>query len=241
MPILLGLAVFIIQPLVVLAQEGKTSKVTVTITENDKIITDTTFAIREGQDPEAVKEIISHVLSGEVDFTSKGPGLKEIIWVSPENDEHVWYAKDFHFDIDSISEEDEDVMIFKDESDNIHTVVVKKRTGEGEDIFVTKSKTVRVSEEKDKGYSTVIIKESGDEDKEGKAKRVKVIVESDDDVEIISEDDLERIEEDEENVDVYVIKKDDGTKVIKKVKVEVKEVEEEEKTPAPTKEKDKKK
>ena len=42
-------------------------------------------------------------------------------------------------------------------------------------------------------------------------------------MEILDNEDLEWVEEeDADNVDVYVIKKDDGTKVVKKMKVEVK-------------------
>jgi hypothetical protein len=239
LPILAGLAIFIIQSLAVHAQEGKTNKVTVTITENDKVITDTTFSLREGQDPETVKEIISHILGEDVDF--EGTGHKEMVWISSEGDKHTWHAEEFEFDFDSIGEEEGDVMVFEDEDDNVHKVIVKKQKSGDEDIIVMSSKTIRVSEEDGKVHKTIIIEESGDNKPEGKEKRVKVIVESDDDVKIISEDDPEWVEEDEEDVDVYIIKKDDNTKVIKKVKVEVKEVDEDEETPAPVKEKEKKK
>jgi len=241
MPSLLVLALFIFQPLVVLAQEGKTSKVTVTITENDRVITDTTFELSEGQDPEKVKEIISQILGEDVDFGTKGNGHKEVVWISSDDNEHVWHAKEFQIDFDSINAEEGEVIVFKDESDNIHKVIVKKHEGEGEDVIVMSSKTIRVSEEDNKGHKTIIIEESGDKPSEGKEKQVKVIVESDGDLHIINEDDLKWIEEDDENVDVYVIKKDNGEKVIKKVKVEVKEVDEDEETPAPVKEKNKKK
>jgi hypothetical protein len=41
-------------------------------------------------------------------------------------------------------------------------------------------------------------------------------------MEILDDEDLEWVKEDPDNVDVYVIKKDDGTEVVKKVRVEVK-------------------
>ncbi len=224
------------------AQESKPGKVTVTITQDDKVVIDTTFELREDQDPKAVKKIISYVLGGEIKLIEEGLGHKEITWISSGDDEHAWHAEEFDFNLDSISEEESKVMVFKDESDSVHKVIVKKRTGGEQDVFVRSGKNIRVSEEDGNGYSIIIIEEKDDEGSEEKEKRVKIIVESGDDVEIISEDDLEWVGEDEEeDIDVFVIKKDDETKVVKKVKVEVKEVDEDEEIPAPEKEKNKKK
>lgn len=68
-----------------------------------------------------------------------------------------------------------------------------------------------------------------DKECESHPKYIKVYVEGDDDIEILKDEDLEWVEVDADNVDVYVIKKDDGTKVVKKVRVEVIEDEEIEK------------
>jgi len=239
LPALVGLAVLILQPAMVLAQETKTGKVTVTVTENDKVITDTTFELGEGQDPETVKKIISKILGDDAEYISESKGHKTMVWVSSDDEEHAWHAEEFHIDFDSIKGEGENVMIFKSDSNNMHKVIVKKHKGDGEDVIVMSSKTIHVSTEDGKNYSTIIITDSGDEGSEVKEKKVKVFVEDNDDIHIINEDDLEWIEEDDENVNVYVIKKDDGTQVIKKVKVEVKEVDEEE-APVPVKEKKKK-
>ena len=228
---LFGCAIFAVCHSGIYAQESKAGKVTITITQDDKVVSDTTFELREDQDPEAVKKIISHVLGGKIRFFEKGPGHEEITWISSGDDEHAWHAEEFDYDLDSISEEESDVMVFKDESDSVHKVIVKKSAGGEQDVIVKSGKNIRVSEEEDQGYSVIIIEEKDDEGSGEKEKRVKVIVESGDDVEIISEDDLERVEEGEdEDIDVFVIKKDDETKVIKKVKVEVKEVDEDEET-----------
>ena len=234
LPILAGLAIFIIQPLAICAQEGKAGKVTVTVTENDKVVTDTTFELREGQDPETVKEIISQIL-GEDDDT----GHKGMIWISPDGDKHVWHAKEFEFDFDSISKEEGDVIVIKDKDGKTHKVIVTKQEDGDKDIFVMKSKNISVIDEDEEDFHTIIIEESGDNDPKRKEKRVKVIVESGDDVKIISEDDLEWVEEDEEDENIYVIKKGDHTKVIKKVRVEVREDDDEEEKTAPVKEKEK--
>ena len=46
------------------AQDEKLSKVTITITENNKVTTATTFELKEGQDPEMIKTIVTQ-LSGD--------------------------------------------------------------------------------------------------------------------------------------------------------------------------------
>jgi hypothetical protein len=239
--ILFSCAIFALcHPGGIYAQESKAGKVTVTITQNDKVVSDTTFELREGQDPEAVKKIISYVLDGKIRFFEKDPGHEEITWISSGDDEHAWYAEEFDFDYnpDSISKEESDVMVFKDESDSVHKVIVKKRAGGEQDVIIKSGKNIRILEEEDNGNNVIIIEEKNDKGSKEMEKHVKVIVESGDNVEMIGEDDLEWVEEDEdENIDVYVIKKDDETKVIKKVKVEVKEVDEDEETPAPEKEK----
>jgi hypothetical protein len=194
------------------AQETKGDKVTVQITKDGKVVTDTSFQLKEGQDPEAVKRVISHVLEGDIQVISGKEGHQKMVWVTSEDDKHMWHAEDIDVNMDSTMKHEEKVMIFKgDPGDDHHEVIVRKVSPDEE--------TVVVSE----GSKIIIITEKGDKESEGHQKQIKVIVEGNDDVEILDNEDLEWVEEeDADNVDVYVIKKDDGTKVVKKMKVEVK-------------------
>ncbi|MFC2098691.1 hypothetical protein ACFLSP_02990 [Bacteroidota bacterium] len=51
-----------------MAQEKKTSTISITIEQDDKVTTDTTFELAEGQDPELIKKIIMH-LAGDDSHT----------------------------------------------------------------------------------------------------------------------------------------------------------------------------
>jgi hypothetical protein len=187
------------------AQETKGDKVTVQITKDGKVVTDTSFQLKEGQDPEAVKRVISHVLEGDIQVISGKEGHQKMVWVTS-------HAEDIDVNMDSTMKHEEKVMIFQgDPGEDHHKVMVRKGSA-GEE-------TVVVSE----GSKIIIITEKGDKESEGHQKQIKVIVEGNDDVEILDNEDLEWVEEeDADNVDVYIIKKDDGTKVVKKMKVEVK-------------------
>ena len=140
------------------AQEISGDKVTVQITKDGKVITDTILQLKEGQDPEAVKRVIAHVLEGDIEVISGKEGHQKMVWVTS-------HAEDIDVEMDSVMKH---------------------------------------------------------KDCEGHQKHVKVYVEGDDDMEILDDEDFEWVEEDADNVDVYVIKKDDGTEVVKTVKVEVK-------------------
>src|SRR4030043_1264675 len=189
---LLGITTCIILSSQSSAQVTKGDKVTVQITKDGKVVTDTSFQLKEGQDPEAVKRVISHVLEGDIQVISEKEGHQKMVWVTSEDDKHMWHAEDIDVKMDSTMKHEEKVMIFKgDPGDDHHEVIVRKV--------------------------------SPDEESEGHQKVIKVIVEGNDDVEILDNEDLEWVEEeDADNVDVYIIKKDDGTKVVKKIKVEVK-------------------
>jgi len=54
---LFGCAIFVLCHPGIYAQESKAGKVTVTITQDDKVVSDTTFELREDQDPEATAEL----------------------------------------------------------------------------------------------------------------------------------------------------------------------------------------
>ena len=147
------------------AQKTGGDKITVQITRDGKIVSDTSFLLKEGQDPEAVKEVIGHVLEGDIKVISGKEGHQKMVWVGSGYEENMWDAEEIDFDLDTVMEHE------------------------------------------------------GDKESDVHQKTIKVIVEGNDDVEILNDEDLELIKEDSsDNVDVHVIKKDDGTQVVKKVK-----------------------
>ena len=125
-----------------IAQEDESTTVHITIKEDGKVTTDTTFELKEGQDPDMVKKMVQHMTGGdekmmkkEVIIIQKGDDdcdHKELAWVHADND-NVWHVKsmDMGIDLDSIKEAHGGgkVMVFKDEDGNI-TV---KELGEDED------------------------------------------------------------------------------------------------------------
>jgi len=230
----------LILPIALSAQDKKTKEITVTITEDGEVVTDTTFAIKEGQDPNALKEIISHIAGADIDVKMMKKEKQKFIYTHGDKEGHAWHIEEI--DLDSIKEAHggEHVMVFVSEDGHMHIT----ETDDMEEVKVIKDEdsgtvTVKVKKESgEEGEKTIIIKSIGeDEDCEGGKKMI--ILESDDDAEFIDEDDLEWVEvKTEENEDgsvkVYITKSDDGTKVVKKVvKVKVneegEETEEEEK------------
>jgi len=204
---------------------AQNDKISLQITRDGKVVTDTSFQLKEGQDPEALKKVISHVLDGDIQVISGKEGHQKMVWVTSEDDKHMWHSEDIDVKLDSTMKHEEKVMVFgEDPGEDHHKVIVRKGSA-GEE-------TVVVGE----GSKIIIITGKGDKESECHQKQIKVIVEGNDDVEILDNEDLEWVEEDDaDNVDVYVIKKDDGTKVVKKVKVKV---DEEVEPPKPDKKKE---
>ena len=214
-----------------IAQEDESTTVHITIKEDGKVTTDTTFELKEGQDPDMVKKMVQHMVGGdekmmkkEVIIIQKGDDdcdHRELAWVHEDND-NVWHAKsmDMGIDLDSIKEAHGGgkVMVFKDEDGNI-TV---KELGEDEDH------EMHFKHEGHEGHGDheIIIIES---DEDGEKVLIKKMKKGSDHMMIISEDEhMEWTEEDGENVEVYVIKKGDkDVKVVKKVIVEVEDESEE--------------
>ena len=199
-----------------IAQEDESTTVHITIKEDGKVTTDTTFELKEGQDPDMVKKMVQHMAGGDDDCDHR-----ELAWVHVDND-NVWHAKsmDMGIDLDSIKEAHGGgkVMVFKDEDGNI-TV---KELGEDEDH------EMHFKHEGHEGHGDheIIIIES---DEDGEKVLIKKMKKGSGHMMIISEDEhMEWTEEDGENVEVYVIKKGDkNVKVVKKVTVEVEEKSEE--------------
>jgi hypothetical protein len=211
-----------------MAQEDESSSVTITIKENGKVTTDTTFELKEGQDPDMVKKMVQHMV-GEDDVMMKKNVFimkkgdddcdhKELAWVHVDSDEN-WHvtSSGLGIDLDSIKEAHGGgkVMVFKDDDGNI-TV---KELGEDEDHEIH-------LEHKGQGDHEIMILESGEEGEKVKIKKMK---KGGGHMMIISEDEhMEWTDDEGENVEVIVIKKGDkDVKVVKKVTVEIEDESEE--------------
>lgn len=201
-----------------IAQEDESTTVHITIKEDGKVTTDTTFELKEGQDPDMVKKMVQHMVSGDEKMMKK-----EVIIIQKGDDDcdhdNVWHVKsmDMGIDLDSIKEAHGGgkIMVFKDEDGNI-TV---KELGEDEDH------EMHFKHEGHGDHEIMII----DSDEDGEKVQIIKMKKGSGHMMIISEDEhLEWTEEDGENVEVYVIKKGDkDVKVVKKVIVEVEDESEE--------------
>ena len=206
------------------AQEDESSTVHITIKEDGKVTTDTTFELKEGQDPDMVKKMVQHIAGGdekkmkkEVIIMHKGDDdcdHKELAWVSVDSDD-AWSvkSKDMGIDLDSLKEAHGGgkVMVLKDEDGNI-TV---KELGEDEEYEMH-------FKHEGHGDHEIMILES---DEDGEKVKIKKMKKGGGHMMIISEDEhMEWTDEEGENVEVYVIKKGDkDVKVVKKVTVEIEE------------------
>jgi hypothetical protein len=210
------------------AQEDESTSVHITIKEDGKVTTDTTFELKEGQDPDMVKKMVQHMVGGdekmmkkEVIIIQKGDDdceHNELAWVYADSDD-AWNVKsmDMGINLDSIKEAHggEKVMVFKDKDGNI-TV---KELGDDEEHEMHFN-------HEGHGDHEIMIIESGED---GEKVQIKKMKKGSGHMMIISEDEhMEWTEEDGENVEVYVIKKGDkDMKVVKKVTVEIEDESEE--------------
>jgi hypothetical protein len=171
-----------------IAQEDESTTVHITIKEDGKVTTDTTFELKEGQDPDMVKKMVQHMVGGDDDCDHK-----ELAWVHADND-NVWHAKslDMGIDLDSIKEAHGGgkVMVFKDEDGNI-TV---KELGEDEDHEMH-------FKHEGHGDHEIMIIES---DEDGENVEVYVIKKGDKDVKIVKKVTVEVEDESEEGVEKEV-------------------------------------
>ncbi len=210
------------------AQEDESTSVHITIKEDGKVTTDTTFELKEGQDPDMVKKMVQHMVGGdekmmkkEVIIIQKGDNdceHNELAWVYADSDD-AWNVKsmDMGINLDSIKEAHggEKVMVFKDEDGNI-TI---KELGDDEEH------EMHFNHEGHGDHEIMII----ESDEDGEKVKIKKMKKGSGNMMIISEDEhMEWTEEDGENVEVYVIKKGDkDMKVVKKVTVEIEDESEE--------------
>ncbi len=173
-----------------MSQDSKSSKIQITITEDDQVTTDTTFELAEGQDPEMIKKMISHMAGG--DFHASHSGDKKMMDINMDSikeahpDAKVLVIKNKDGEITVKEVDDEHEMHFGDEGHGEHGEHHKMMIiGEGD-----------VSEK-----HTVII--HSDVDCEGKGKNIEVIVHSGDDVKVIKKKVIVKTE-DEDHVEVEV-------------------------------------
>jgi hypothetical protein len=183
-----------------MAQEDESTLVHITVKEDGRVTTDTTYELKEGQEPDMVKKMLQDMV-GEDDMIMK----KEVIIIKKGDDDCNVQSMDMGINLDSIEKAHVGgkVMVFKDENGNI-TV---KELGEDQD------------------HEIMII----ESDEDGKKVNIKKMKTEDGKMTIISEDEqVEWSDEEGENVEVHVIKKGDkDVKVVKKVTVEIEDEAEE--------------
>jgi hypothetical protein len=207
------------------AQNTSADKVTIQIIRDGKIVSDTTIQLKEGQDPEAVKKVVAKVLDGDIQVISGKEGHQKMVWVTREDDKHIWDAEDIDVSMDTCIKHEGMVMIHKgDKACEVHKKIIVREGPEGEEseqtVIIGAGDEIEISEGEEGDSKVIIITGKGDKDSDAHQKKIKVYVtEGDGNVEILEDDDLELHEDkDADNVDIYIIKDDDGTKVIKKVK-----------------------
>jgi hypothetical protein len=210
------------------AQDEKTSTVHITITEDGKVSTDTSFELKEGQDPEMIKKMVEHLAGGQAhgkhishDVHLRHCDDSKMIWIGSDGDclhgKHMVTG----INIDSIKEAHPDAKI----------LVIKKKDGEITVKELDDEDELQLEEhfhvKGDENSEHKVIIHSDEEDCKGKEKKIKVIVEGGEDLEWTSEGK-------DENTEVYIIKEGDkDVKVIKKkitVEIEDEEGEKEEET-----------
>ena len=147
------------------AQDETPTTVTITITENDEVTTDTTFTLKEGQDPEMIKDIVATLAGADVDQKHE---KMMIISSLDSTDHHIIKSSDLQTMVITGEEIDEDrikVIVDSFEKDN--------EAGEVKVIVGSSDKDNDESKEK-----TVNLYVYSDEDKSpnDKDKEIKVIV-----------------------------------------------------------------
>ncbi len=265
------------------AQEKKSGKIHIQITEDDKIVTDTILDLKKGQDPEQIKKMISSIVGDDFFIhAADGKGFK-IMRISSDDEGQVWHIED----LDSIKEAHGEgkLLVFKGEGGDVEVKVLSGKHksiiisgdqcedeeeykiimeelddekgkhiikmdggeiiiisyGNGEESEEIEKEVIKKKMDDDtvklKSHKTIWISETGEDEKkekkvviktyEGKDLKevyedsVKVIVTTDEDIEWI------RSEESDEDVKVYIIKKE-GKEKKKQIKIKVETIDEEE-------------
>ena len=103
-----------------IAQEEESTTVQITIKEDGKVTTDTTFELKEGQDHDMVKKMVQHMAGGDEKMMKKGGGNMMII----SEEEHVEWTEE--------------------DGENVEVYVIKKGD---KDVKVVKKVTVEIEDE----------------------------------------------------------------------------------------------
>lgn len=210
--------------------------------------TDTTLELRGGQDPEMIKKVIRDLAGGEMpekrvkkEIHTGHKGECETFWIQ-SGGEKLWHGGQEieGLNLDSIRQAHKDAKVLVIEKKNGELTVKeledehelqldKDDPGEFLEMILMDSgedhQVMHISGKKE-GSEVIVITETGEEDGkktvvvktdathcQGKEKMVKVIVKSDEDL-VISGDD-------EEEAEVYILRKgDEEVKVVKKIRVE---------------------
>lgn len=176
-----------------LAQENKTSQVHITITEDGKVTSDTTFELAEGQDPEMIKKVVSHMAGGDL----HGKHMTKEVHVINECDhkmmKHEHMMKDINMDSIREAHPDAKVLVIKDENGKVtvkesdgehemhlvgedhgehHEMIIISSEDDGETVHVHKSKSGKKDMMKE--HKVIIL---SDGDCEGKEKKIRVEIE----------------------------------------------------------------
>ena len=167
------------------AQDEKLVSLSITITEDGEVTTDTTIELKNGHDAEMIKKIVTHMTGEDIDMDHSMSMSHSKVKVIHADEDMVWHSKkdgdfEFHFD---------DLGIDLDSVKKAHggQKIIVMKDGEGDDHMVLH-----------------------EDETHGKHKSVRIIIDDDE-------------EGEEEDVEVYVIKKGDkDVKVIeRKIRVEV--------------------
>jgi hypothetical protein len=147
----------------VFAQEDEQTTVHITIKEDGKVTADTTFELKEGQDPDMVKKMVQHLAGGDVNMKKKEVIVMKKGDVDCDHKSLAWVYDKWHIksetpgiDLDSIKEADDGgkVMVFKDEDVNVY--VIKKGD---KDVKVVKKIKVEVDKEPEEEVEKEVVVE----------------------------------------------------------------------------------
>jgi hypothetical protein len=141
------------------AQEDEPTTVHITIKEDGKVTTDTTFELKEGQDPDMVKKMVEHLAGGdakmkkededhEMHFIHEGEGDHELMIIESDEDGEKIHIKKMkkgsgHMMIIS----DDEHVEWTEGDDDVNLYVIKKGD---KDVKVVKKVTVEVEDESEK-------------------------------------------------------------------------------------------
>ncbi len=207
-------------------QDKKTGKITLQIEEDGKTVVDTVFDLKEGQDPEHIKKIISSMTGQDVMIFSGKSGKVTELSFGDDADETVWHMKHSMKAHDStkVLHKDQMVMIYSDEGGNFTSKEMDEHMHLSHDIGIDLDSL----KEALGGGPVMVMK-----DEDGNITTRKL--DGDEDLKWVSEDDEEGprtveiyVSSDggDDDGDIYIIKTEDGhhVKMIKGGAINIHEI-----------------